>query len=137
MSPLKWLGRARAIAFSISCLEAELETIRARMENVTPTYNGDGGTGTKDPHKLDALAVAVGDLQARYDEQDAAKLEIRKAINKLPNTRERLALRLYYLRGMSWPQVAEAMHVSVRRVLDIRKDAIKHIEPIIEEVVND
>lgn len=136
MNALRWLGRVRAIAFSVACLEAEYETIRARMENVTPTYNGDTGTGTKDPHKLDALAVAAADLESRRAELDAAKEEIRNAINKLPDARERYALRLYFVRGLSWPRVAEAMHVSVRRALDIRKEAIKHIEPIIEGVVN-
>ena len=134
MNALRWLVRARAIAFSVACLEAEYETIRARMENVTQNYNGDTGGGSKDVHKLDALAVAAGELQARRDELETVREEIRKAINKLSNARERLALRLYYLRGMSWPRVAEEMHVSIRRVLDIRKEAIKNIEPIIEEV---
>ena len=137
MNALRWLGRARCLTFTVACLEAEYETIRARMENVTQNYNGDTGTGTKDPHKLDALAVAAGNLETARDELETAKQEIRKAINRLGNPRERLALRLYYVRGLSWPEVSREMKISVRRVLDIRKDAIEHITPIIEENGND
>jgi len=133
MNVLKWLNRARVIEYDCRFLEAEYESLRARMEAVTPSYNGDTGTGTKDPHKLDQIAIVAGDLQQRRDEQESVRTEIRKAINKLHNPRERLALRLYYLRGLSWPRVADELKVSVRRVLDIRKNAIEHITPIIEE----
>ena len=133
MNVLKWLNRARVMEWNIRILEAEEASIRARMENVTPNYNGDVATGSKDPHKLDQLAIVSGDLQLARDELETVRSEIRRALNKLPNNRERLALRLYYLRGMPWPKVAYALHVSVRRVLDIRKDAIEHIAPIIEE----
>ena len=133
MNVLKWLNRARVMEWTIRILEAEEASIRARMENVTPNYNGDVATGSKDPHKLDQLAIVSGDLQLARDELETVRAEIRRALNKLPNNRERLALRLYYLRGLPWPAVANALHVSVRRVLDIRKDAIEHIAPIIQE----
>lgn len=133
MNALKWLGRPRRISYEIEYLEREYNALLGRMENVTQNYSGDTGTGTKDPHKMDAIAIVAADLEAKRDELEAAKLEIRAAINRMPSARERLALRLYFLRGMSWPQVAGSLGVTVRRVLDIRKAAIEHVTPFIEE----
>lgn len=56
------------------------------------------------------------------------KVNIMKAIGKIQNPKERVVLELRYLSFQDWQEIAGKMHLQLRRVYQIHKQALKHIE---------
>lgn len=135
MNALQWLGRARALSWECEQIRGDYRRTRDRLENTTPSYSGQS-SGTKDPHKLDALAAVAADLQDHERRLAQVREEIGKACDSLKSRLEGSVLKLYYLNYLSWPGVAREIRKSVRQTMNIRADALAHITPIIEEVFN-
>jgi len=135
----EWLMRAWRI-------DEEIETLRrARDEtficctSVTPSYEGDSVSGTKDPHKFDQLAEYAAQINAKVDELIAIKREIEAAIEQVNDGTYRELLRRRYLCCERWEQIAVGMGYDYRWVLRLHgralleiKDAIEsHIKPVL------
>ena len=131
MTAKQFLSRGRWIEREITSLIRTRDETRDRLTHITQNYDGDGAQSTKDPHKFDALVELEYKLDERIDELCAVKTEILDAIGKLEDSRERLALQLYYIDMKSWEQVAVELHYSWRQTMYIRKQAIKNVEAII------
>ena len=131
MTAKQFLSRGRWIEREISALMRTRDETRDRLTHITQSYDGDGAQTTKDPHKFDALVELEYKLDERIDELCAVKTEILDAIGKLEDSRERLALQLYYIDMKSWEQVCVELHYSWRQTMYIRKQAIRHVDEII------
>ena len=131
MNAKQFLSRGRWIEREITSLIRTRDETRDRLTHITQNYDGDGAQTTKDPHKFDALVELEYKLDERIDELCAVKTEILDAIGKLEDSRERLALQLYYIDMKSWEQVAVELHYSWRQTMYIRKSALKNMEVII------
>ena len=127
MNAKQFLSRGRWIEREITSLIRTRDETRDRLTHITQNYDGDGAQSTKDPHKFDALVELEYKLDERIDELCAVKTEILDAIGKLEDSRERLALQLYYIDMKSWEQVAVELHYSWRQTMYIRKQAINNI----------
>lgn len=127
MNAKQFLSRGRWIEREITSLNRTRDETRDRLTHITQSYDGDGAQTTKDPHKFDALVELEYKLDERIDELCAVKTEILDAIGKLEDSRERLALQLYYIDMKSWEQVAVELHYSWRQTMYIRKQAINNI----------
>ena len=102
-----------------------------RLTSITQNYDSDGAQSSKDPHKFDALVELEDRIDRKIDELYQVKNEIFDAIEQLQDSRERIALRVYYIDMKSWEQVAVELNYSWRSTMYIRKQAISHIEEII------
>ena len=131
MTAKQFLSRGRWIEREITSLIRTRDETRDRLMHITQNYDGDGAQSTKDPHKFDALVELEYKLDERIDELCAVKTEILDAIGKLEDSRERLALQLYYIDMKSWEQVCVELHYSWRQTMYIRKQAIKNVDAII------
>ena len=131
MNAKQFLSRGRWIEREITSLIRTRDETRDRLMHITQNYDGDGAQSTKDPHKFDALVELEYKLDERIDELCAVKTEILDAIGKLEDSRERLALQLYYIDMKSWEQVCVELHYSWRQTMYIRKQAIKNVDAII------
>ena len=131
MTAKQFLSRGHWIEREISALMRTRDETRDRLTHITQSYDGDGAQTTKDPHKFDALVELEYKLDERIDELCAVKTEILDAIGKLEDSRERLALQLYYIDMKSWEQVCVELHYSWRQTMYIRKQAIRHVDEII------
>ena len=60
----------------------------------------------------------------------AVKTEILDTICKLEDSRERLALQLYYIDMKTWEEVCVEMTYSWKQMMRIRKKAISHVDEI-------
>lgn len=127
MTAKQFLSRGRWIEREITSLISTRDETRDRLTHITQNYDSDGAQSTKDPHKFDALVELEYKLDERIDELCAVKTEILDAIGKLEDSRERLALQLYYIDMKSWEQVAVELHYSWRQTMYIRKQAINNI----------
>lgn len=104
---------------------------RDRLTHITQSYDGDGAQASKDPHKFDALLEMEDKVDRKIDELYKVKAEILDAIDKLEDSRERIALRVYYIDMKTWEEVAVELHYSWRATMYVRKTALKHIEEIL------
>ena len=131
MTAKQFLSRGRWIEREISALMRTRDETRDRLTHITQSYDGDGAQSTKDPHKFDALVELEYKLDERIDALCAAKTEILDTIQQLTDSRERIALQLYYIDMKTWEEVCVELHYSWRQTMYIRKQAIKHVDEII------
>lgn len=107
----QWLRQVRSIDRRIEREEEELMRIRAkleagRMSSVTGMPRGGTSDWTDTVHALIALERRVN---ARIRDMCRMKQAAIDAIDAVEEIRLREVLDCYYLKGMTWEQVAEAM----------------------------
>ena len=134
MTAKQFLSRGRWIEREISALMKTRDETRDRLTHITQNYDSDGAQSTKDPHKFDTLLELEDKLDGMIDKLYQTKNEILDAIEKLEDSRERIALRVYYVDMKTWEEVAVALHYSWRQTMYIRKSALKNFEKLCIEL---
>jgi DNA-directed RNA polymerase specialized sigma24 family protein len=108
----------------------ELEVIIYGPKGVTLSTTPSSG-GNNPGSALENSVIRLSTLRDQYKqkvETIAAELdEIEKAIAEL-QPRERQLIRLYYVEGLTWEQVAVVMGYSWRQVHRIHGDALRQLE---------
>ena len=133
MTAKQFLSRGRWIEREITSLIRTRDETRDRLTHITQNYDGDGAQSTKDPHKFDALVELEYKLDERIDELCAVKTEILDTISKLEDSRERLALQLYYIDMKSWEEIAVLMGYGWRNIMKIRKKGLTEVDTLLNE----
>lgn len=112
----------------------EVEQIKSKIQAIEtmmiypriPAITGMPG-GHGEPDKIGEIIAKAQDLRAMYQDKIIALLDeqkkIEEGISKLDSTQRRL-LRLYYIDGMTWEQVACAMHYSWNTVHRIHRSSL-------------
>ena len=131
-----WLNRARNIDKEINHLIQQRDEEWGRILSTTQKYKGDTVQSTKDPHKFDRLVEYEAEIDRQIDELLAVKTEITKAISKLTDGRYRDILRLRYLKGYTFEQIAVEMNYSWRHVCTLHGRALIRMEVVINDLVN-
>lgn len=131
MNAKQWLNRARNIDREINELLREKEEVRDRVLKITQSYTGDAVQSTKDPHKFDRVVELEMEIDRHIDELVAVKTEILHGIAKLPDGRYREILRLRYLSGKTFEQIAVEMNYSWRHVCTLHGRALLKMEEIV------
>lgn len=132
MTVKQWLSRGRWIEREINSLIKTRDETRDRLTKITQSYDSDGAQSTKDPHKFDALLEMEDKLDGMIDNLYQVKNEILAAIEKLEDSRERIALKSYYLDMKTWEEVCVELKYSWKQTMRIRKSALFHIEEFIK-----
>ena len=140
MTAKQWLARGRWIEREITALMKTRDEIRDRLTHITQSYDGDGAQSTKDPHKFDALLEMEDRLDEMIDKLYQTKNEILAAIDKLEDSRERIALTLYYVqvtdekkrRMIRWEDIAAEQNYTWRQMMRIKTNAIQNIEEALD-----
>ena len=113
-------------------LEKLIEELEATMYSPA-TSNTDGTPrGSSEPGRpTESAAVKHTELLERYKQKEAelaeAMLDIEKAISTL-EPRERTLMRLYYIEGLTWEEVAVSMSYSWRQVHRIHGAALEALK---------
>lgn len=131
MNVKQWLMRARTLDREINSLLEEKQNVRDRILKITQSYTGNVVQATKDPHKFDRVVELELEIDRNIDELVRVKAEILNAISELPDGRYREILRLRYLKGMTFEQIAVEMHYSWRHVCTLHGRALLKMEGII------
>ena len=112
----------------VEALLERVERSRARLERVTAIYGGSrGGKGDW----TDIVAAVVEDDRRLNEEIDRlvdVKEQVRQAIGKLEQTEMAVVLEFRYLRGLSWVQIADRMHIDRRTALRLHVQALAALE---------
>ena len=118
----------RALQREIAELRQERERLEAGMLGA-PVSDGMPRTGGGDP--TGELAVTLAELDAmltdRIRKAKSARMAIEEAIASL-ESRERRLLRLRYVDGRKWRQVAQMMGYSEVRVKQLHRKALQLLE---------
>lgn len=123
--------RARNIDREINELLKEKEDVRDRVLKITQSYTGDAVQSTKDPHKFDRVVELEMEIDRNIDELVAVKTEINKGIAQLSDGRYREILRLRYISGKTFEQIAVEMNYSWRHVCTLHGRALLKMEEIV------
>ena len=131
MTAKQFLSRGRWIEREIQSLMKTRDETKDRLTSITQNYDSDGAQSSKDPHKFDALVELEDKIDRKIDELYQVKNEIFDVIEQLQDSRERIALRVYYIDMKSWEQVAVDLNYTWRQTMRIRKTALERVEQII------
>lgn len=131
MKAKEFLWKARGVEYEIRSLKESEREAWERVTNITPNYDGDGSTSTKDPHKFDFLMTYIDTLLKLEEQLAEARQEVLMKIYRLPNRNERLVLKSYYIDFKTWERTACDLHFSYRQVIRIHAKALKHIEELL------
>ena len=114
-------------------ISREIEQLReqqAGLIRLVKEHDGQPrGSGISDPTGKAGATMAT--ISSRIDDLLVRLLELRdeieRVIEHLP-PRERMLMRYYYIDCMTWEQVADRMHYSVRRVMQIHGNALQKLK---------
>lgn len=134
MTTKQWLSRALRIDGTIYSLMESREKEKQRLLNITQKLDGDPVQSTKDPHKYDRLVEFNEAIDILIDQQISIKTEIVNAIGKLEKPLYKKILLLKYIDGMTFPAIAEAVHISQRHVERLHGRALVEMGGIINAV---
>lgn len=126
----RWLLQYRFAIREERRLGLELEQWRARATGCTAHYGADqvgGGDGRKVEHAAERIAGVVEELERQQAECARLRLTISKAIASVPDGRLRELLRLRYVDGLTWEQIAEEMNYGRRQVTRLHGDALERV----------
>lgn len=135
-----WLRRYRIREAEAERLREEIARIRAQAEGVAVQLSGlPRGGGGKDrlQRAVELLDRRCAELAARIEAGQEARRQTEAAIDALPDERQRLLLRLRYIDGRTWEQIAVRMALDYRWVLRLHGRALEqlaiesHCEPVI------
>lgn len=110
-------------------LEHEIERWRERAGKTTQRYSLANVSGSD--KRGDDVLVMLGDKARELTEQMEKLIKLRekieKAINSVDEFNLRELLRLRYIDGLRWEEVAVRMHYSWRQVIRLHGIALDHV----------
>lgn len=120
----QYLSRARKIDKEIDILLKAKQEARDKALSVTAGYDGGGVQSTKNPYKFDRLVELESLIDEKVDELCGVKAEILQMIGKLPERRQRNVLTDYYIRMLTFEQIAVEQVYSYRQVKRIHSKSL-------------
>lgn len=128
---MQWLGQYRASVRRERLLEGELEMLHSAAQRVTACLGGVLGPGP-DPDRLPRAVEKIDDARKKLAQQVEDCVECRVRVMRViagvqaPDVQE--VLRRRYILGQSYPEIADAMGVVVRRVYQIHRSGVMQLE---------
>lgn len=132
MTAKEYLRRAYKLNEEIDQLETAKHEMFSRITSITPDYNGDTVSGTKDPHKYDAYAQFAAEIDNRVDELINIKSDILNTINKVEDAKLRTLLIARYINFMTFESIAVMMNYDWRWIMQLHSRALMEIERILK-----
>ncbi|MBR3735649.1 MAG: hypothetical protein IKN07_07190 [Lachnospiraceae bacterium] len=133
MTAYDYLSQARDIAREIRQLKKMKQEYLAEATAVTASLTGMPGSVSKDPHKFDRYVLLVDCLNEKIRELDRLSASICRAVNSVPDSRQRYILRAKYIpdargRCRTLKQIAKEMHYSESQVRRIHREGLASVE---------
>ena len=111
-------------------LEAEIQRWRSRAEKMTAGYGGTpsgGGDGRSLENTMEHIDGLTRQLSDQRDRLVTLRREIGMAIDSVPDARLRELLRLRYIEGLSFEQIAVRLDYSWRQVIRLHGAALSKV----------
>lgn len=141
MTTKEWLSRSTNIDREIGRLLRERRAAWDRAVSITSRLNSTCVSGTKDPHKYDAVIEYEDMIDAKVDELYAVKQEVQRVICLVKDATLRDLLDRRYIRGNRFEEIACALrkpqngqkYTYRHVVMELHPKALKEVENILSE----
>lgn len=118
-------------------IQREIEDIDRRMAQIRLKYAAPSAINYSDMpkahnsnHDLSDYIVKMDELTdymiSKYTRLRGIEIDIYMRVDKMENQRERELLRYRYIDGMTWTEIADALHTTERNVYFIHGRALRH-----------
>lgn len=132
MTAKEYLRRAYKLNEEIDQLETAKHEMFSRITSITPDYNGDTVSGTKDPHKYDAYAQFAAEIDNRVDELVSIKSDILNTIKKVEDAKLRTLLIARYINFMTFEGIAVMMNYDWRHIMRLHSAALNAVDEVLK-----
>lgn len=131
-----YLRRALVLDMEIDADFERIQQLRALAERRTAAYGREriSGRGAVDS-RMDVVARIVDaerKLDEKIDRMIAMREEIQDVIERVQDGRMRVLLKLRYLNGRTWEEVAEEMCYTTRNIYNLHAAALKMVAALID-----
>ena len=136
MNAEQWLNQVKKLDELINAKLAERTRLNAIATDISPRvmdgmpFSNTGTVSQKIPNTVIKLIELAQEIDKLIDQYIDLKKEVVSVLEKLPD-KEYGVLHRYYIRGMTWEQVADDMGYSVMQIWRIRKKALKNLEMLL------
>lgn len=133
MNAKAWLLRAKRLDEEIEQLLETRDAEKARVTKITQTLSGSVVQSSKDPHKFDRLVELELEIDRAVDELIRTKAEVLSGIMKLEDGRHRKILRLRYIDGKTFEEIAVDIKYSWKQTRRLHAAALVKMEEVLNE----
>ena len=115
----------------IEILLEELERAKSYRERMTQLLSDVPKGGGSDGTMLETATERIIEIETRIAGQvhqlTQERMETDEMISSINNQRMRMIMRMHYISGKTWEQIADALFMDIRWVFRMRKKAIKKL----------
>ena len=115
----------------IEILLEELERAKSYRERMTQLLSDVPKGGGSDGTMLETATERIIEIETRIAGQvhqlTQERMETDEMISSIDNQRMRMIMRMHYISGKTWEQIADALFMDIRWVFRMRKKAIKKL----------
>lgn len=130
-----YLNRGRAQDFIVRAIYEHVASLDAHVKACTRIYGMTPRSDSPNPdQRYDAVAKLMDvkhDLLREIDRLCVAKREVEGVISQVQDERLRAVLEYRYLACLTWEQIADKMHYTVRNIYNLHTAALHAVEPFI------
>ena len=134
-----WLNRNQYKHDEIRALYLKLEEMRSGSVKAVSVPDADKVQTQPDPKRGENFILSIVAFEEMIKQKERqmhlSDLETARAIDKLPEARERTVLILRYLSYLPWERIARRLSYSEKTCQRIHEDALEHIADLINYTV--
>lgn len=129
-----YLSQAYYIDRRIDVLQNELSMLESKLEKCSPSYTTTrcGSPQPSFEYTLDRVIKYRETLNCEIDNLVDHKRDIKQAIEKLDNDKEKLILYKRYINFQTFESIADDLDITPRQVYKIYKKSLENLQEFIE-----
>ncbi|SMC38396.1 DUF1492 domain-containing protein [Papillibacter cinnamivorans] len=135
MTAKEYLMQYREAYDAISDKLDEIRRLLAMATKMNQTISSDRVSASHNQDKLSSAVARIADMKSEIDDEMKYLIEMKRivlsTINSIPNKRQRRVLRLRYINGMRWEEIAVKIERDYRWVHRLHGKALIEVEKII------
>jgi len=128
----EFLQQYQNVEHDINSKLDQIHRLRALATKTTQVLTPDRVDGTGEPDKLAGIVGRIVDMEhevdASIDQLQVIKQQVESVISELPEASHRNVLRLRYINGFRWEEIAVKLDYTYRNVCYIHGKALSVVE---------
>ena len=117
-------------------IQAKLDILRTEMLPKSPSLTGMPGASSQEDRMANYMVKVeeqISKLQIAYEKSFSEMVRIEALISLVDDTELRQLLTYRYMNGYHWDIIADTMNYSQQRIYQLRLDALRAVEAVIDD----
>ena len=117
-------------------IQAKLDILRTEMLPKSPSLSGMPGASSQEDRMANYMVKVeeqIQKLQIAYEKSFSEMVRIEALISLVDDTELRQLLTYRYMNGYHWDIIADTMNYSQQRIYQLRLDALRAVEAVIDD----